>query len=186
MKPKIYAYTSLTLLLFGFVFFLYQESWIILFIPYQTSRQTNKIAPTHTNKEIVLWLWNNTTQSFQKETTEILYSNDINQNIKLILNSWFLLLEEEGFTDKQINVQTVALCAHDTDAFISLNQYPFDEQASTHQKLMVIQSLLKTLKDNQIPILSIRLLIHHQPLIDEHLNFDISWPIHGYMTTQTF
>jgi len=181
MKKMLYVIICTLLLSIGSIFFFYQESWFVFFIP---QKQTNTRSATHacsSAKEVTLWAWNNNSRFLKKETAEIIYGPDITQNIKLLLNSWFLFLEEEGLTDKQIIVQSVALSPCATQAFISINQYPFDKSASTHHKLMLIESLLKTIKENDIHILFIRLLIHHKPLIDDHLNFDVAWPVQGYL-----
>ena len=66
-------------------------------------------------------------------------------------------------------------------AFISYNQAPFNEQDNTLTKLMIIEGLLKTLRQNNITINSIQFLTNHQPMQDDHLDFTIPWPIQGYM-----
>ena len=182
MKKIVYFLVSLLLLAIGSLFFLYQESWIVFSIPQrQTSLNVSSQQQKINSKEVSLWVWSEQKKAFAKELTEIIYGQDVTQNIKLLLNSWFLLLEEEGLTDKQIFVQSIALSPAGSEAFISLNQYPFDKSASTYKKLMLIESLLKTLQENKIPITYIRLLVHHQPLQDDHLNFDTAWPIQGYL-----
>ncbi|MCX5923986.1 MAG: hypothetical protein NTZ68_00975 [Candidatus Dependentiae bacterium] len=181
MKKSIYFLASITLVAIGSLFFLYQESWIVFSIPKsQTSTAASLKQQKINSKEVSLWVWSDR-KVFKKETAEIIYGQDTAQNIKLLLNSWFLFLEEEGLTDKQIFVQSVALSPSGSEAFISLNQYPFDKSCSTYQKLMLIESLLKTLHENKIPIAFIRLLVHHQPLHDDHLNFEAAWPIAGYL-----
>ena len=178
MKKIILLLTSLTLLLCGVLFFLHQESWIIISLP-STGAMGSKQTPTIKSQEATLWIYNK--GEFHKETTEIILSDDIAQTVKLLVNNWFALLEEERITDQQITVQSVAMASNNQEAFISLHQYPFDKQASTHTKLMLMESLLKTIKDAELEITSIRLLLHHQPLQDDQLNFDISWPIVGYL-----
>ncbi|HSW75799.1 MAG TPA: hypothetical protein VLG50_02050 [Candidatus Saccharimonadales bacterium] len=181
MKKNIFYFVvSLLLVAMGCLFFLYQESWIVFSFPQKQSLHALTNQQKINSKEVSLWIWNNR-KILKKETTEIMYGQDITQNIKILLNNWFLFLEEEGLTDKQIFVQSVALSPAGHEAFISLNQYPFDKSASTFQKLMLIESLLKTLQENKIPITAIRLLVHHQPLQDDHLNFDTAWPIQGYL-----
>ncbi|MFA5998613.1 MAG: hypothetical protein WC747_01170 [Candidatus Babeliales bacterium] len=181
MKKYTYFLASLSFLAVGSLFFLYQESWIVFSIPKrQTSPTVSSKQQKINSKEVSLWVWSKR-KAFKKETAEIIYGQDTAQNIKLLLNSWFLFLEEEGLTDKQIFVQSVALSPSGSEAFISLNQYPFDKSCSTYQKLMLVESLLKTLQENKIPIAFIRLLVHHQPLQDDHLSFDAAWPIAGYI-----
>jgi hypothetical protein len=181
MKKNIYFIMCLILLSTGSLFFLYQESWIIFFIPHQQTPTNIVIEQNSKTKEATLWAFNSHTRSLKKESIEMIYSDDIAQNLKLLINNWFLFLEEEGLIDKQIIVQSVALCENSAQAFVSINQYPFDKSMSTYQKLMIIESLLKTIRDNNVEISAIRLLIHHKQIVDDHLNFNISWPIQGYL-----
>ena len=69
------------------------------------------------------------------------------------------------------------------ELFLSFNKDLFDKQYATFEKLMIIESLLKTMRDNKIAIQSVRFLVHHQIMTDDHLNFIISWPILGYLKT---
>ena len=180
MKKIIYVTSCIALCAIGCLFFLYQESWIVIISPF--SKQTEHIQATQGNttyKTITLYGWQN--NNYKKESTEIIYSDNVAQNLKLLLNSWLIFLEDEHITDKQTQVMSVALSHAKTEAFISLNQPPFDQVWSTHRKLMWIESMLKTIRENKIPITCFRLLVHHQPLQDDHLNFDISWPISGFV-----
>ena len=178
MNKIIFLLISLILLLSGIIFFLHQESWIIINAP-STNTIHSEQTPTIKTQEATLWFWHK--GALHKETTEIILSNDIAQTLKQLINNWFTLLEEERITDQQITVQSVALAPNNQEAFISLHQYPFDKQTSTHTKLMLMESLLKTIKEAKLNITSIRLLVHHQVLQDDQLNFDISWPITGYL-----
>ncbi|MBI2353085.1 hypothetical protein HYV11_02460 [Candidatus Dependentiae bacterium] len=167
----------------GGLFFLQQESWIIITSPFQ--KQATELVTSQLNTEyktVLLYGWRN--GEFKSESTEIIYSDDIALNMKLLLNSWLLFLEDEHITEKQTQIMSVALSVSKQEAFISLNQTPFDMNASTYDKLMWIESLLKTVKENKIPIAALRLLVHHQPLLDDHLNFDIAWPISGFLNNE--
>jgi hypothetical protein len=178
MKNLKIIIMSIALLLCGILFFLHQESLIIISFstPSAIMKKNNiNIQP----KETPLWIFTHGT--FKKESTEIIFSNDHAQTIKLLLNSWLATLEEENIIDKHITVQSVILAPSGQDAFVCLTESPLSKQASTHAKLMLIESMLKTLKDANLSIFNIRLLVHHKPMQDAHLNFDISWPITGYM-----
>lgn len=179
MKKILYISSYIILLLIGSFFFLYQESWIIITSPFNTQKENNVFLQNNTTyKTITLYGWQN--NNYKKESTEIIYSDNIAQNLKLLLNSWLIFLEEEHITDKQTQIMSVTLSHSKAEAFVSLNQPPFDQAWSTYRKLMWIESLLKTIRETKIPVSSIRILVHHQPLQDDHLNFDISWPINGF------
>ena len=180
MKNFIYLTFCILLIILGTIFFLYQESWIIITSPFLRQETINsQVQEQTTYKTVMLYGWKN--NNYKTESTEIIYSNNISKNINFLLNSWLLFLEDEHITEKQTQVMSVALSNSKQEAFISLNQQPFDIESSTYDKLMWVESLLKTIRENKISISAIRLLVHHQPLQDDHLNFDISWPIAGFI-----
>lgn len=166
--------------LLGLLLFLYQDSWIIITSPFSNSNQQQEThQQTTTTKPVTLYaLVNGKTK---QETTTIVYSQNIAENIKHLLNAWILFIEDEHLINQENKIISVALSPSKQDAFICFNQYPFETSWSTYRKLMLIESLLKTLRENNIPIKAIRLLVQHQPLIDDHLNFNVSWPIIGFL-----
>ena len=170
---------SIIFFIFGTIFFAYQQQWIIFIFP----QYTQKIDPTNLHqsvqrKNITLHFWKN--KKWNHEQSTIIWSADQAQNIKFLCNSWFNLAEDENITDNDILLLS-AIVTTNNEAFISLNKFPFNKSDSTFSKLMFIESLLKTLRTNNISIQSIRFLIHHQPFDDDHLNFDVSWPISGFL-----
>lgn len=165
--------------LLGTIFFFYQQSWILISFPTTNQQLISSSSESIKPQQITLWVWKQ--NKWLSETSEIIGSNNTAQTIQLLLNNWFLLLEEEQITDKQTTIQSVSLSANNTEAFISFNQNPLDPQASTYETCMLIEGLLKTLRTNHIPLQSVRLLVHHHPLQDDRLNFEISWPIDGYI-----
>ena len=60
--------------------------------------------------------------------------------------------------------------------YLSFDRPLFNEENSTNSKLMLIEALFKTLRDNGIKIQGIIFLIHHQEMLDPHLDFSI----HGH------
>ena len=180
MKNNQYLLICFLLCSLGIFFYLYQESWVVITSPFVRQQTYDSMAQKNaTYKMMTLYAWQQ--NNLKKESTEIMYTDDIAQNIKLLLNSWLLFLEDERITDKQTQIMSVALSPTKTEAFICFNQPPFDAAWSTYQKLMWTESMLQTIRENKIPITTIRLLVHHQPLQDDHLNFDISWPIIGFV-----
>ncbi len=176
-KFNIY-FISMLLFLFGILFFCYQESWIIINIP-QNMEKTPITKPISQEISVQLWIFKQ--NKWISETTQIIKNDDITQTLQNLLNRWFAFLEEEQIISQTINVNSVALSPTNTLAFISLNQNPLNPQASTYESAMIIEGMLKTIRENKISIQSIQLLIRHQPLIDHRLNFSIPWPINGYM-----
>lgn len=180
-KYIIYA-LSVALLLIGSLFFFYQQSWIIISFPKTTTTQTTRNVSSAKPQQVALWIFKQ--NRWTCETTEIMSSDDLAQTIQFLLNAWLLLLEEEQMIDGQITVQSVARTPTNNEIFISFTQSPLRSQASTYDSCMLIESMLKTLRVNQISVPLIRLLVHHQPLQDDRLNFAAPWPLAGYLNIQ--
>lgn len=168
---------SIILLFIGVLFFLYQESWIMISLPAHTTtlQNTSMLAQT---KETPLWIFKNGT--LKKEPSEIIINNDLTETIKQLVNNWLKTLEEENIIDKQIMVQSVILSPSGQDAFICFQENFLNKQSSSFVKMMILESMLKTLHDAKLNINNVQILVHHQPMRDDHFNFDISWPTTGF------
>lgn len=163
----------------GVILYAYQKEWIIIVPPYQTA--VYQPEDTHEQLEhrtISLFFFKH--NQWSKEDITIIWSSDASYNVKTISNNWFMLLEDEKIIDKDIQVVS-AIISPAKELFISLSKEPFNKQDATYIKLMIVQGLLKTLYENKVPVQSVRFLIHHQPLVDDHLNFSISWPLSGFL-----
>lgn len=162
----------------GILTFCIQQQWIIFLWPHKTQIiEENSTKNTTEQKQNMLYFWKQ--NKWNKERTTTLWSATQEQNIQLLVNSWFSLAEDEKLLDKDVQVLSVIISSKQ-EAFISLNKYPFEKNHATYTKLMIIEGILKTLHHSKIQIQAIRLLVHHQPLHDDHLNFHHSWPITGF------
>ena len=181
---KILSTITLSFLCFmtGLTWYAYQKEWIIILLPHQTTHvqaASNANDTTFSQQKITLFFWKH--QEWHKEQISIIWSFDLATNIKTITHNWITLLEDEKLIDTDIQLLS-AIVTGNKELFLSYNKNLFHEQSSTYDKLMLIHSLLKTLHENKILIQSVRFLVHHQIMNDDHLNFSISWPITGYMT----
>jgi hypothetical protein len=180
MKKLFLYFISVLFFLGGILFFCYQESWIIINIP-QNTGFIKLQKPTVKKSCVPLWAFKQ--NKWITETTEIIKNDAIVETLQNLLNSWFLFLEEEQILGQAITVTSVVMSPTNTLAFISLSQNPLNPQASTYESMMLMESMLKTIRENKIPIQSIQLLVKHQPLIDQRLNLSIPWQISGYINS---
>lgn len=181
MIPRNRHYLILTgiTLLCGMLFYGIYNDLIILHLPskkgvppvYQSSAQRKKVKLIYFNQE-----------KFLTEEQEILITNNNQQNLSNLITNWLNLLEEEEILSKKVTLQSVLTDKSDTEAFISFDRSPFLKEQSTYQKLMFIEALLKTIKGNGLPFISIRFLVNFKRFNDPHLDFSQSWPITGYMS----
>lgn len=174
-----YILISFIFFIFGIIFFAYQESLIIINIP-QTSIWKNLQKPQSVQVDVQLFAFKN--NSWIKETKQIIKSNDLGQTVQNLINAYFLLLEEEHILKQSIIIESCVLSPSKNTLFISLNHNPFNPQATTFECMMIIEGIMKTIRENKITVQSIQFLIHHKPWSDHRINMDILWPISGYIT----
>lgn len=180
MKTKHYLYISFIVVCLTLFIFAYQQSWIIIRSPFQNTITYTFKKNNIKKKIITLCFWHN--NKWHQEKTEIhVYSQKPDDIINYITNAWLKLLHEEHIIQKKIALQSVLISPSSKQAYISFSQSPLDKENSTHQKWLLVESLLKTLRENNIDIQSIYFLVHHQPLNDQNLNFSNAWPLEGFL-----
>ena len=175
--------TTLSLVALSFVLgialYAYQKEWIIFVPPYAVAdHQPEAINQDAQHHNVEIFFFKH--KQWHKEMVNLIWSSDTAQNVKIVTNNWLALLEDEKIIEKDIQVVSAVITSN-KELFLSFNKDPFNKQDATYTKLMIIQGLLKTIHENKIPVQSVRFLIHHQTLIDDHLNFAISWPISGFL-----
>lgn len=179
MKKKTIFLISLITALFGSLYFAFSHELIIMRFP--SRLQPNILqasAQTNTKKEVKLIFWSN--DKWNIETTELIWSPCKADNLYHIINNWLLLLDEETIMERKVSLQAVLLSPSEHEAYLSFDRNPFSKECSTFEKWLWIESLLKTIRENDVKIQNIRFLVHHQPMHDNHLDFSRSWPITGF------
>lgn len=193
MNKLYYLLIVFLFLIFGATFFAIQNDYIIFRFPKKniTIELNNNLS---TKKTIKIFYWNNT--KWINENVDILISGKLDEDISKIINAWLNLLDEERIIEK-ISLQTALISDFSNELFLSFDRNIINEEHSTYQKLMLIESLLKTLRNNVISITptnidntqelektgkisKINFLVHHKTMQDPHLDFSNPWPIEGY------
>ena len=182
MKPLSIITLTVSCFLIGLLFHAYQKEWIILVLPHQTADIQTHTQKSDTNnftqQKIALCFYKH--EQWHKEHNIVIWSSDAAINAKTITNNWLTLVEDEKLIDTDLQLLSAVISAN-KELFLSFNKDLFNAQDATYAKLMIIHGLLKTLHENKLPIQSVRFLVHHQILMDDHLNFSIPWPITGYL-----
>ena len=117
------------------------------------------------------------------EEKEIVITNNLQRTLNDVIHSWLSLLEEEQLLQKKATIQSILLDTSGTEAFISFDRNILEKNQSAYHKLLLVESLLKTLRENDILLKTVRLLVNSKPLNDPHLDFSHSWPITGYLAS---
>lgn len=176
LKPFHYLLISISTLLAGIVFYGIYNDFIIIRFPLKTIPTALTTNAQKKNFKLFYWFQD----KWHTEEKELLAQNTV-KTLTYLVTSWLALLEDERVMDKKVSVQSVLTDALGTEAYISFDRNPFSKESSTYQKLMWIEGLLKTIRENGIPLKNIRFLVHHRPLQDQHLDFSSAWPLTGYL-----
>lgn len=150
---------------------------IVVRLPGRSLALVSEQSPIN-RKTVTLYFWRNDT--FKKESVELVIPDNQSDAIGRIANAWLNLLDEEELLKKRVRVDAVLMVAKTNQVYISFDRNPFDKAASTNDKLLFLQGLLKTLKENGISPQGIYFQAHHQPLQDYHLDFTNAWPMSGF------
>lgn len=174
---KEYIIGIVTFLSGLFFFCIYQELLIIHFGTLQKQTLTQKSQSQR--KTIDLYFWKH--EEWKKESVDIMWSEDSTKTLSYIVNQWLNLLDEEGILNKKVTVQHVALNQAKNTAYLSFDRYPLNKEASTHEKHMMVESLLKTVSESGITLSFFHFLVHHKSIPDAHLDFTHPWPLQGFL-----
>jgi hypothetical protein len=164
------------MLFIGMLYFAWTNNIILIRYPFSPQPFCKTNTKSISKKKAVLFFWHN--DMWNKEEVDLIWSTDMTKNIHYLINSWLNLLEEEDINEKRISVESVAI--HDHKAYISFDRNPFDKNKATFDKWLWIEGLLKTIRENNVPLQEVQFLAHHKIVNDYHLDFSNSWPINGF------
>lgn len=155
----------------------YNELLIVQF----PTKKNSFITPASTieRKKFALYYWHQT--AWRTEEKELLQATDARKTFSYLITAWLNLLEEEQVLHKKITVQSVMLNSTGHELYISFDHNFLPKHAATHEKLLLVEGLLKTIHACNQQIRHVIFLVHHQPLQDTHLDFSQSWPITGFL-----
>jgi len=180
MKHIYFAILALITFFSGMLFFSIYNEWIVFSCPsYKVEVERQIRSMKIAKKDVWLMYWHN--KKWSKEKINLLWSDDKSQNIQYLVSSWLNLLDEEMVIKKRVSLQTVALALYGNIAYLSFDRNIFSSKNSTHEKLMLIEGLLKTIRENDIKLQGIYFLVHHQIMEDYHLDFSNPWPLYGFL-----
>lgn len=179
MKSLTYFLFFLFCIFAGILFFAIQNELIIFNL--STVQKINQRKPAN-KKQVNLIFWQN--NQWKTETHDLLWTNNKQQDLRCLINAWLTLLHEENIMEKKVTLHTVLLAASDQVAYFSFDSAPLPKESATIVKLLFIEGLLKTIRENNITLQEIQFLVQHELLEDPHLDFSKSWPINGFLQEQ--
>jgi hypothetical protein len=155
------------------MYYAWQQDWIVVSIPPElVNNKHNKSG----KKQVSLFYFK---EKWTRETTELLWSERETQNAHQLIQATLSLLSEAGMA-KKVTVERVLSGHTDQYLLIFFDQSPLPKNTSIYTKLMIIESILKTLRENNITTPSVYFLANNHPIPDAHLDFSVTWPINGF------
>ncbi len=161
----------------GFLLFCFNRSIIVFRWPHNSYQDEHENTTHH--KTIACSYWKD--RKLITEQRVVLWYTTPTKNLVVVVNEWLSLAQSEHVVDPDVLFQDGAFGLKKGDVLLSFSQKLFYEGASTEEKLQIVFSLFKTLKDSGILVLAAMLLTSHQPMQDDHLDFSFPWLIDGYV-----
>lgn len=174
IKNYKYILALIISLIAGAIFFAFYNEWLIIKIPAKLEYHKNLLNINSQKKTIKLFWWKN--EKWNNEDVDIISSESNLQTLSNLINVWLSTTEEEGANQKKVTIESMMIGTNN-NSFVSFNRNPFEKQSSIHQKIMWIEGILKTIRENGIRIQSIQFLVHHKPIQDYHVDFSKPWHI---------
>lgn len=174
-KTVRYLFIVLMCLGVGMIYYAWQSQLIIINIPrfYYTH------ANTHCGKrKAQIYRWQD--NKWVHEDVELLWTDQEADDARQLVQATLSLLSEAQVLNKKIVVERVLLSYNSQQLLIFFDKSPFSKNMAISTKLMIIESILKTLRANGIKTPFANFFVDNQPLPDSHLDFTISWPLQGF------
>jgi hypothetical protein len=152
----------------------------LIILNFSQLNNKNKIEPVlFFKKKAIIWYTKN--DCWHSEDTDLLWSQDQAQNINNLIQNWLCLLEEEKIINQKISLQSSMISQTGQIIYLSFDHNFLNKDLSSYQKLLIIESLLKTLRANQMTQTLVQFLVQHQMMRDNHLDFSNPWPLNGFL-----
>jgi hypothetical protein len=161
----------------GLLFLAFQNNIIIIRNPF--ARHLLQEQPGVEKKKVKLFYWHH--DKWNNEEVDIIWAANKAQTLKYLIDSWLTLMDEEHLMEKKTSLQAVVLGSSENDIFLSFDRNPLSREGTIFEKWMWLEGLLKTIRDNDLKVQSIRFLVHHQDMYDTHLDFSNPWPSIGFL-----
>lgn len=175
MHKLTLSIASVIALFTGSIYYLYYSEIITVHMP----ARAYYVAQKATKKHVALNRFANNQK--QIETIDLVWHNNCAINLNAVTAAWVKHMQEENNIDKHIKIDTVALNASQTEAFISLSHKLVAPNLSIMQKWLILQAFFDTIHPLFPEVTHVRFLIKNEPMADEDIDFSASLPITNFL-----
>lgn len=158
----------------GVGYYAWQQEWFILNYPcHATYKNKNDQL---TNKQVYVWYV--TEEQLHKENTEIIWSSiRPTENAHRLAQRVLTLLYENQIFKKKCTVRMALSDYTGQELLLFFDRSPLTNSLPVRIKLLIIESILKTIRENGISFTAVRFFVNNEPLQDTHLDFNQPWPL---------
>ena len=146
------------------------------FSPYEASDRAHSTAD---HKAVRLFFKKNG-RWHHESITLVWHKNNTPHNLKLLINQWLTTATDEHIIPPNITLESIALGTPGSDLFISFDHTLFKKDDSIMHKWSVVEGLIKTIYAAINTIHALTLQVHHQPILDDHLELAQAIPIQEF------
>lgn len=166
----------------GGLWFALQYGFLVIRFP-RVSQSTGVRSSSRVRKKIKIPFFKGTSWSIEQR--EVLWDDQfIGHTAEALCKLYWGLVEEEGLVTPDTSVQMAMVGKNGSELFCSLSHNPFRDGQSTYQSLLVVEGLLRLIRENFPRIATVRLLVQHEPCKHTHLDFSQPWPVGGFLKEQ--
>jgi hypothetical protein len=163
----------------GLLFFAYVHEWIIICGPPRTNYPL--MAERGQQKKLIkCFFWHD--HRWHGEEVEVLVSSDVAATLTSLVNRWLTVLSEESVFHRKIVLQNISVTGAGQCAYISFDRSLFNKELSCFDKWMLIEGLLRTIREGGMVVSSVQVLVNHRICDDYHLDLSYPLPIQGFMS----
>jgi len=148
---------------------------------YKNHIVVNKKLDAIARKNIKVWYWSHETLH-QDTMTIIWHKNDIQENLKTVVQRWLQYMQDENLVSSALTLQTVAVSLFNQQGILSFSGPILYPESSIYKKWHLIEGLCKTISQAGIAVQGLRMLVNQTTMHDDHLDFTQPWSVHGYLT----
>lgn len=130
-------------------------------------------------KDINCFYWKDGVMN--RESCSLLHEVDNHaENLKNLVARWLMVNQDEYVVDRGVSVLYATLSSFNDEAFLTFTHSFLSKEFSLFQKLHIVESLLKTVRESMTCVRSVVFIVVEKPMPDDHLDFTSSWPIDGF------
>ncbi|CAM6000384.1 unnamed protein product [Sphagnum balticum] len=162
----------------GALVYAYRHNWIIIRMPFQHELPVHALGAD--KKKVTISRY--TKHGLVAEPQQMLWEEgNLGRTAERLTNAYLTLLYEENCIDQKIQLHGATTNSTNQELYLNFSHALVPEDAPLYEKWMVLEGLLKTIRENIPEMKSVRFLVNHKPLMDHDLDFSRPWPIEGFM-----